>query len=63
MAAATGTVELGVWSAIPGYDILIEPTKKARRFRIVVKPRERPKVRHRKYRGRFLTEGPESGLM
>lgn len=61
----SGVVELGQWSTVPGgFEILLEPTSKLRRFNVRVRPRpeRKSKVKHRRHRGRFLTEGPESGI-
>jgi hypothetical protein len=62
-AEFTAVLDLGSWCLLPdGREAQLNPTKNPRRFRIVVRERERRRrVRHRKYHGRFLTEGPELG--
>lgn len=58
-----GIVEVGHWCLLQDdIEVLIKPTKKVSRFRITVRKRPKEKqVRHRRYRGRYLTEGPEIG--
>jgi hypothetical protein len=62
-ADLTAILELGVWSLLPdGREAQLNPTKNPRRFRIVVRPRERrQRVRHRKYPLREEPQIPNSG--
>lgn len=58
-----GVAELGRWCPLPnGDEVLVEPTKKVNRVRITIRPQAKEShVRHRRHRGRFLTQGPEIG--
>ncbi len=60
-AEIAGVVELGQWTPVPGgFEILIEPTSKIRRFHIRVRPKpgRTGKVRHYRPIRKDLTDGP-----
>jgi hypothetical protein len=58
-AEIAGVVELGQWTPVPGgFEILVEPTSKIRRFHVRVRPKppKTGKVRHRRHIRRHLTD-------
>ncbi len=63
-AEIAGVVDLGQWTPVPGgFEILLEPTSKIRRFHVRIRPKppRESKVKHRRLASR-LTDGEKSGM-